>query len=326
MFASRKDVAVRFVEQNAVAAGSVVLMSEMHSGHNGRQDEEDQKLNSEIIRAYIQQWRSVGLNPSTFLVEDGYGEMMEMSHTMNRQNEYGIFLQSGHIDIFMSEEVIMSLLRFSEGDTRGAFTMIERLRVICQMFQEEHGISPMSQIFADFDSVRTDAQKVMFMLRMVRKNSQGICFLVQCLKDFSESYRTGNSYANRWFESMLAEINVHSIPTLHRLADQISIVREHYLCEYTMKVSRSFDLVFLIVGHSHWHTVLARMQLESDINNVTMVRAVPLSFYGEVEDDSSDYQQENADILANLMLDDENIEWTDYIKPVQIQNTNKLRF
>lgn len=254
---------------------------------------------------------------------------MEMTRTMNRLNEYGIFLQSGHIDIFMSMEVIMSLLEFSRGDYEAAFNNMRRLWVICQTVKEDLNVTlDTSTLIPDnFDDIVTFEQKFMFMLRMVSQNSSGKCYLVQWLQDFSDNYRTGNSYANRWFISMLSKVNVYSLKTLRELLDQIAIVREHYMCEYALEVSQSFDTVFIIVGHSHWHTMRARIMLELERKRVEMFCAVPLSFYGEKgEDFEVDAVTERmmSETLAGLIADDENIQWTSYLRP--LQNEARLRF
>ena len=90
MLATRKDVARAFVAKNPAIVGTVVLMSETHSWKDADGqpvDGEDQKLNSEIIRSYIQQLRATNPDLNTILVEDGFAEMMEMTRTMNRQND-----------------------------------------------------------------------------------------------------------------------------------------------------------------------------------------------------------------------------------------------
>lgn len=332
MLATRNDVARAFVAKNPAIVGTVVLMSETHSwkDEDGQPvDGEDQKLNSEIIRSYIRQLRATNPDLNTILVEDGFAEMMEMTRTMNRQNEYGIFLQSGHIDIFMSMEVITSLMEFSRGDYEAAFSNMRRLWVICQKVKEDPNIPlDTSTLIPDnFNAIVTFEQKFRFMLRMVRQNSSGKCYLVQWLQDFSDNYRTGNSYANRWFIAMLSKINVYSLKTLRELSDQIDIVREHYMCEYAVNVSQGFDIVFIIVGHSHWHTMRARMMLESEQKRVEMFCAVPLSFYGVKGEDfevDAGAKRMMSEILAGLIADDENIQWTSYLRP--LQNGARLRF
>lgn len=327
MLATRNDVARAFVAENPVVVGSVVLMSEKHSwdDEDGEPvDGEDQKINSEIIRSYIRQLGATKPDLNTILVEDGFGDMMEMTRTMNRLKEYGIFLQSGHIDIFLSTFVVMSLLSFSKRQYESAFLCVRMLRVLCQMIREETNIPINMSIFSDLNTIVSFEQKFRFMLRMVRQNSTRTCFIVQWLKDFSDSYRTGNSYANRWFVSMLYEINI-SPTTLRRLLYEIQIVRDHYMCEYAVAVSQSFDIVFMIVGHNHRHTVYARMLMESERNNVEMLRVVPLTFYGETGVNYGiDTSRRMSEILAGLIADDENIQWTSYLRP--LQNGATLRF
>lgn len=331
--ATSEDVARKFVSKHPAIVGTVVLMSEKHSlddGYGQPVDGEDQMLNSEIIRSYIRQLGATKPNLNTILVEDGFADMMEMTHTMNRQKEYGIFLQSHHIDIFLSTFVVMTLLSFSKREYESAFTCAKSLWVLCSMIYRDTGISIVMSIFPeDFNSIVSFGEKMMFILSMVRQNS-----IVQWLKIFSDSYnryRIGNSYANEWFISMLNKINKinvysHNSPIiLNTHLYEIQIVRDYYMCKYAVAVSQSFDIVFLIVGHSHRHAVYARMLMESESNNVEMLRAVPLTFY----DDQGDYwdvdtMRRMSEILAELIADDENIQWSSYLRP--LQNGARLRF